>query len=100
MELPNDLKNFHDERGVRRREYLFAVIALILWAATWFLPSEPIVKAAPVAKSEVQRELRCDCPKMNAKREWLRVHVAHQADRFPCTVTCEYGRTYFVAEDL
>lgn len=100
MNLPDDLKNFHAARSTG--EYVFAALAFSLWVWAMFLPD--VKPAAPVAVAApapvVSRELACDCPKMNREREWLRLQVAHKADRYGCTVVCEYGRVYLLANDL
>ena len=56
--------------------------------------------ARPARVIEVYRELHCDCPKLNSRKQWLRFQVAQKRDRMPCTVTCEYGKPQLIAESL
>ena len=100
----DDLRHFHASRGIKPAEYVWISILLALWGWAMVLPD---VKPVPApATFEVQRELGCDCPKQSggkkpgADREWLRLQIAQQPDRSPCTVACAYGKAYLAAEAL
>ena len=54
----------------------------------------------PARVMQVERELACDCTKMNVDRVWIEYQIAQKPDRQPCHIFCQYGKPKLIAEKL